>query len=100
MPRLSNIKKFRGENKQSISEWIQIFTAQLEALDIDREKFKQTLICLCEGKAFTFFSQYTTSRKNPIFTDLKKAMMEDFCGEDYKRTLETKLRTIKFTRTV
>ena len=37
------------------------------------------------------------SRNNATFTDMKEAMMEEFCGEDYKRTLETKLRTIKFT---
>ena len=29
---------------------------------------------------------------------MNEAMMEEFCGEDYKRTLETKLGTIKFTR--
>ena len=38
------------------------------------------------------------SRNNATFTDMKEAMMEEFCGEDYKRTLETKLRAIKFTR--
>ena len=43
---------------------------------------KSFLLCLCEGKAFTF-----------IFLDKKEAMMEKFCEEDYKGTLETKLRT-------
>ena len=45
MARLPNIKRFRGDNKQSFSEWIHIFIAQLEVLDIDEEKFKQTLLC-------------------------------------------------------
>ena len=67
-------------------------------LDIDEEKFKQSSLCLCEGKAFTFVSQYMASRNNATFADMKEAMMEEFCGEDYKRTLETKLGTIKFTR--
>ena len=65
-------------------------------LDIDEEKFNQS--CLCEGKAFTFVSQYMASRNNATFADMNEAMMEEFCGEDYKRTLETKLGTIKFTR--
>ena len=39
-----------------------------------------------------------TSSNNATFTDIKEAMMEEFCGEDYKRTLEMNLRTIKFTR--
>ena len=30
IPRFSNIERFRGENKQSISEWIQTFAVQLE----------------------------------------------------------------------
>ena len=29
---------------------------------------------------------------------VKEAIMEDFCGEDYKRTLETRVGKIKFTR--
>ena len=39
----SSIEKFRGDSKQSFCERIQIFTAQLEVLDIDEEKPKQTL---------------------------------------------------------
>ena len=97
MARLPNIERFHGDNKQSFSEWIQIFIAQLEVLDIDEEKFKQTFFALCEGKAFTFVSQCMASRNNAIFTDMKKTMMEEFCGEVYKRRLEIKLQTIKFT---
>ena len=64
----------------------------MEVLDFDEEKLKQTLLY------FIFFSQYMTSSNNATFTDMKEAMMEEFCGEDYKRTLEMNLRTIKFTR--
>ena len=54
---------------------------------------KNFLLCLCEGKAFTFVFQHVTYKNNAIFLDKKEAMMEKFCGEDDKGTLETKLRT-------
>ena len=30
------------------------------------------------------------SLNNATFKDMKEAMMEEFCGEDYKRRLETR----------
>ena len=54
---------------------------------------KSFLLCLCEGKAFTFVFQHVAYHNNAIFLDKKEAMMEKFCEEDYKGTLETKLRT-------
>ena len=62
------------------------------------KKIKQTSLCLCESKAFIFDSRYMASRNNATFKDIKEAMMEEFCGEDYKQTLETRPWTINFTR--
>ena len=56
MARFPNIERSRRNNKQSFSEWIQIFTAQLEVLDIDEEKFKQTLLCLKAKHLHSFLS--------------------------------------------
>ena len=68
----------------------------MEVLHIDEEKIKQTLLSLCEGKTFVF--PYMVSRNNATFTDMKEAIMEDFCGKFYKRKLERKLRVVMFTR--
>ena len=53
---------------------------------------------MCEGKTLTFVSQHMASCNNATFTDIKENMMEEICRKDYKRTLETKLPTIKFTK--
>lgn len=98
MSRRPDIESFRGDNKQLLPKWIQIFTEQLEVLDIEEENFKQTLFCLCKGKAFTFVSQYMVSCNNANFTEVIETIMEEFCGGDYKRTLETKLQVKKFAR--
>ena len=98
MSRRPDIERFRGDNKQLLRKWIQIFTEQLEVLDIEEEKFKQTLLCLCKGKAFTFVSQYMVSCNNANFTEVIETIMEEFCGSDYKRTSETKLQVKKFTK--
>lgn len=68
----------------------------MEVLHIDEEKIKQILLSLCEGKTFVF--PYMASRNNATFTDMKEAIMEDFCGKFYKRKLERKLRVVMFTR--
>ena len=59
-----------------------------------KKNLSKLYFALCESKAFTFVSQCMASRNNAIFADMKKTMMEEFCGEDYKRRLETKLQTI------
>ena len=40
MSRRPDIESFRGDNKQLLPKWIQIFTEQLEVLDIEEENFK------------------------------------------------------------
>ena len=62
-----------------------------------KKNLSKLYFALSEGKAFTFVSQCRASHNNAIFTDMKKTMMEEFCGEVYKRRLEIKLQTIKFT---
>ena len=71
-------------------------SAQLGESDIDEGKCKQTLLCLWEGKAFVFMPQYMASSNNA--KNINEAMMEEFCREDHKQTLETKRGTINFTR--
>ena len=56
MTHIPRIEKFRGDNKQSFDAWIKLFEAQ--AQDIQADLRKQTLLCLCEEKAFTVLSQY------------------------------------------
>ena len=43
------------------------------------------------------FSVYGISQQCHFYR-YKRAVMDEFCGEDYKRTLETKLLMIKCTR--
>ena len=54
-------------------------------------------MCSLEDSAFTLASQRINA-KNDISYDNKAALAEPFSGEDYKLTLETKLRNLKFTK--
>ena len=87
MPRVLNIEKFRGDNKQPFQKQIQIFTANLEVLHVDKEKFKQTLLCWCESKEFTLVSQYMAPCNNVAFTDER-----GYDGRFLWRRLQTNVR--------
>ena len=50
-----------------------------------------------EDSAFTLASQRITTENGITYDNLKAGSAEAFSGEDYKRTLETKLRNLKFT---
>ena len=96
MPRLPQVSKFRGDFTQSYEQWILEFEAQMKAIGCDNAKHKDILICCCEDAAFSTLVN-TLSADNTIdYAGLKAALKAKFCGEDYKRTLQTKLRNIKF----
>ena len=51
-----------------------------------------------EDSAFTLTSQRINAENDITYNNLKAALAEAFSGEDYKRTLETKSRNLKFTK--
>ena len=51
-----------------------------------------------EDSAFTLTSQRINAENHITYNNLKAALAEAFSGEDYKRTLEIKLRNLKFTK--
>ena len=99
MPGIPKIEKFRGDNSQSLTQWLQLFEAQLQVLDVDEDNQKQTLLCVFEGKAFTVLSQFMAQNANATYAQVKDELQRRFSGDDYRRSLEVKLRTMKFTKT-
>ena len=51
-----------------------------------------------EDSAFTLVSQRINAENDITYDNLKAALAEAFSSEDYERTLETKLRNLKFTK--
>ena len=51
-----------------------------------------------EDSAFTLASQRINAKNDISYDNLKAALAEPFSDEDYKLTLETKLRNLKFTK--
>ena len=43
-------------------------------------------------------SQYMTEHPRAVYNDVKNILRNEFCVDDYKRALESKLRCTKFTR--
>lgn len=74
-----------------------MFEAQLTVLGIEDNKKRETLLCLLEGNAFTKAAQYITGLPTATYAQLKAELIRLFSGDDYKRALETKMRTLNFT---
>ena len=98
MPKFPKVEKFRGDNQQSFAQWILMFEAQLSVLEVEDAKKRETLLCLLEANAFTKAAQYIASHDTANYAALKAELVRLFSGDDYKRSLETKLRNLVFTR--
>ncbi len=62
------------------------------------EKRKDVLLCCTEGSAFTFTSKSILENPGITYDNLKQAIKIEFCGEEYKRTLQAKLRNLRFRK--
>ena len=98
MPTFPKVEKFRGDNQQSFAQWILMFEAQLSVLGFEDDKKRETLLCLLDANAFTKATQYIAITNTTTYAQLKAELTRLFSGDDYKRSLETKLRTMVFTR--
>ena len=98
MPKIPNIVRFKGDNETSFDQWCLYFELQLKALGVADDKRKDLLVCCTEGSAFTFVSETILATPDITYSDLKGAIKDDFCGEEYRTALETKLRNRKFRK--
>ena len=65
---------------------------------MENNKKRQVLSCCLEDSAFILASQRINAENDITYDNLKAALAEALSAEDYKRTLETKLRNLKFTK--
>ena len=63
-----------------------------------KQQNKASTLCCLEDSAFTLTSQRINAENDITYNNLKAALAEAFSGEDYKRTLETMLRNLRFTK--
>ena len=98
MPRLPAVEKFRGDFTQSYEHWIQEFQAHLTANGWEEEKHRDILLVCCEGAAFSTLINLLQQNAQANFEAMKNALRETYSGADYKRTLEVKLRNLKFNK--
>ena len=102
MPKIPNIEKFKGENKQSFAQWIAKFEAQCSALDIssadDKKKWRDMLMVTTDGDAFSTIITEISRLNTITYVALKDIMQTKYTGDNYKRYLETKLHALKFQK--
>ena len=98
--KVPNIKKFKGDNEISLSEWILQLEAQLRALNVtDADgKWKNILLCCTESVAFTTLSEAIVADNTITYAALIQKLKDKFCGVEYKRNLETKLRSLSWKK--
>ena len=73
--------------------------AQLTALGHDKAKWHDLLLCVCEGKAFQKVTNEIVKSGGKIaYGELKTNLTKTFCGPDYLRTLQSKLRCLVFKK--
>ena len=97
MPRIPSIKKVSHDDEVSFSHWLLKFEAQLGALGISLDQNRQMLLCCLEGSPFSYAAQQIGTN-DLAYNALKNILVERSTGEDYKRTLETKLLNLRFTK--
>ena len=96
MRRIPAIEKFRGDNDQSFRIWLAMLEAQMQALGTEYDKKRETLLCCLEKAAFQLATATITADNEMTHDGLTTVMRERFCGSEYKRLLEVKLRNLKF----
>ena len=97
--KIPSIPKFKGDNFISFNSWILQFEAQLNALEVKDEntKLHDLLLCCTKSSAFATVSNAIVTNGDISYGNLKKLLQDTYCGPEYKRTLETKLRSLKYT---
>ena len=100
MPRIPNIQKFRGDNSQSFLNWIRQFEAQLAANGIEDDRKRDILLCCCDEAVFMTLSSEIENDNGFTYPDpdAKDLLQRTYTGTNYKRTLESKLRLLRFLK--
>ena len=96
MPRIPAIERFRGDNEQSFSVLVAMLEAQMNALERVDDKKRETLLCCLERSAFAIATAETMENIEITYGQLKDALKTRYSGDDYKRSLEQRLRNLKF----
>ena len=98
--KIPTIVKFKGDNDSGFELWTLHFEAQLKVLGIKDEsnKWRDSLLCCTHGSAFAFVSQAIPPDATIKYDDVKKGMKERFCGDDYNRALQARLRNLRFRK--
>ena len=78
-PKIPKLPKFRGDNEQSISTWIQQFEAQCVVLEVaeadDKKKWRDLLLVLTDADAFdTVTAASIAGNANITYVLLKAAL--------------------------
>ena len=98
MPPIPNIQKFRGDNSQSFLNWIRQFEAQLVANGIEDDRKRDVLLCCCDEAASMILSSEIANDDEFTYQDAKDLLERTYTGPNYKKTLESKFRSLRFRR--
>ena len=94
----SHIPKFKGDNNQSFKDWIAQFEAHCTALDVGAGKKVATLLCCLDSTAFSAVTEMIAADGAITYVNIKASLTTRFCGDDYKRSLQNKLQSLKFIK--
>ena len=100
MPRVPQIVKCHGDNEISIKGWPAQFEAHLNGLGIKDKhtSWRNLLICYLDEIAFTVASNTVAGNADLTYMELKNILKDKFSGSDYRRALECKLHSLKFSK--
>lgn len=78
LPRILAITKFRDDNQTSLQQRVLQFEAQLTALDIEVDRWKQMLLFCTEASAFTALSIALAANEDMTYEELTAILTERF----------------------
>ena len=99
MSKIPKVKKFTGDDSSvNFKNWIAQYEVQSTALEIlDANKRNVLLSCL-DPTAFSLASELIAATATTTYAQLKESLNASFCGEEYRRSLESVLSELVFMR--
>ena len=98
MPRIPSIQIFSRDNSQFFLNWIRQFEAQLPANRRENDRKWDVLLCCCDETAFMILSSEIANDNEFTYQGANDLLEKTYIGTNYKRTLESKLRSLRFCK--
>ena len=88
--RIPKLNKFTGDDSSvNFKTWLAQYEAQATALAVPAASQRDVIMCCLDSTAFSVASDLIAADNTITYDAFKTALCTTFCGDDYKRSLES-----------